>query len=148
MNKQEYMKFHEAFTTKMLEIARAKNADYTGSSEDPFANFRAVENLGICSTEQGFLTRMMDKFKRITSFVQKGVLQVKDESVEDTLMDLANYCILMAGYIKSQKQSSEEAEIKGCFKPLNFADLVPKTPIKPRDIGTEAGYPSVVDKRL
>jgi hypothetical protein len=129
MNKKEYMEFHEAFTTKMLEIARAKNADYTGSSSDPFANFRAVEDIGICSTEVGFLTRMMDKFKRITSFVQQGVLQVKDESVEDTLMDLANYCILMAGFIKSKKAESlgmTSAEVlgpKGYFKPLNFNDL-------------------------
>lgn len=54
-------------------------------------------------TEQGFLTRMMDKMKRISSFVEKGELQVKDESVTDTLRDLANYSCLLAGYIKSQK---------------------------------------------
>jgi hypothetical protein len=50
---------------------------------------------------------MSDKFARITTFVNKGVLKVKDESVEDTLLDLANYCILMAGYIKSKRESAD-----------------------------------------
>lgn len=103
MNKQEYFAFHKAFCEKMESITAAKNADYTGIGDNPFANFERVEALGICSTEQGFLTRMTDKLSRITSFVQKGVLQVKDESVEDTLMDLANYCALMSGYIKSKR---------------------------------------------
>lgn len=103
MTKEDYLKFHRECLEKMAKITAAKNADYTGIGDDPFANFTRVELLGICSTEQGFLTRMMDKLSRITSFVQKGELQVKDESVEDTLLDLSNYCILMMGYIKSKK---------------------------------------------
>jgi hypothetical protein len=86
----------------MVSITRSKNHDYGGDS-DPFSNFTCVERLGICSTEQGFLTRMMDKMARITTFTRQGKLLVKDESVEDTLLDLANYCILMAGYLKSRK---------------------------------------------
>lgn len=108
MTKQEYMDFHEACCKRMVEVTRAKNADYTGTSVDPFANFTRVESIGICSTEQGFLTRMFDKFSRITSFVQKGVLQVKDESVEDTLIDLANYSILMAGFIRSKRDDATD----------------------------------------
>lgn len=103
MTKQDYFKFHQDCLDKMAKITAAKNADYTGVGDDPFANFTRVEAMGICSTEQGFLTRMMDKMSRINSFVQKGTLQVKDESVEDTLLDLANYAILLAGYIKSKK---------------------------------------------
>lgn len=104
MNKQEYLKLHEEYCKRMVEITRAKNHDYTGSNADPFANFKAVETSGVCSTEQGFLVRMHDKMARIASFVQKGVLQVKDESVEDTLLDLANYSLLLAGFIKAKKQ--------------------------------------------
>ena len=48
---------------------------------------------------------MMDKMMRINSFVQKGVLEVKDESVDDTLSDLSNYSVLLAGYIKSKRDS-------------------------------------------
>lgn len=102
MNKAEYFEFAEKFFNNCIEISKKKNADYTGGNDDPFANFKAVETLGI-STEIGFLTRMMDKMKRIASFVEQGELQVKDESVTDTLQDLANYAALMAGYIKSFK---------------------------------------------
>lgn len=102
MTKQDYFKFAEQFFGECLEISRKKNADYTGQNDDPFANFKAVEVLGI-ATEQGFLTRMMDKMKRIASFVEQGELQVKEESVLDTLQDLANYSCLLAGYIQSVK---------------------------------------------
>jgi len=100
--RQAYLDFHAKALESMSRITRAKNADYTGGSDDPFSNFRQVESLGIASTEQGFLTRMVDKVARISSFVKQGTLQVKDESVEDTLLDLANYCILMAAYLKDK----------------------------------------------
>jgi len=99
----KYFQFAEQTMAKMLEISKQKNKDYTGGNSDPFANFTKVESMGICSTEQGFLTRMTDKLCRITSFVQQGSLEVKDESVEDTLIDLANYSILMLGYLNSKK---------------------------------------------
>lgn len=101
--REDLLKDFEDTTKKMVEICKAKNADYSGAVEDAFANFARVETLGICKTEQGFLTRMTDKLCRIASFTAKGELQVKDESVEDTLLDLANYAILMRLYIKSKE---------------------------------------------
>ena len=100
---EDLLKFFEETTEQMVSVARAKNHDYSGAAKDAFANFARVEDLGICTTEQGFLTRMTDKLCRIASFVKKGELKVKDESVEDTLLDLANYSILMMAYIKSKK---------------------------------------------
>lgn len=91
------------YTERMVATAEKKNADYAGASVKPFANFSHVEDLGIATTEQGFLTRMTDKLCRITTFAKKGVLQVSDESVEDTLLDLANYALLMAAYVKAKK---------------------------------------------
>lgn len=110
MTREEYLKFHEEFTDMMKAVTVAKNSDYTGSTDDPFANFKNVEVLGICSTSQGFATRMMDKISRIASFIKKGTLEVKDESVKDTLMDLANYCILFAGYLESKKVPKVSSE--------------------------------------
>lgn len=104
MKSTEFVQFHLEVVLKMNEIVKKKNHDYTGASGDAFANFKVVESMGICSTEQGFLTRMMDKMMRINTFVQKGSLLVADESVEDTLCDLANYSILMLGYIKDKKE--------------------------------------------
>jgi hypothetical protein len=101
MTKKEYFEFSEEFFNSCIEISKKKNADYTGKNDDPFSNFQSVNVLGI-STEHGFLTRMMDKMKRIASFTENGELQVKDESVTDTLKDLANYSCLLAGYLKSK----------------------------------------------
>jgi hypothetical protein len=106
--KEGYLRFHHFATRRMTAITRAKNADYTGASSDPFSNFATVEELGICSTEEGFLTRMTDKFKRIISIVKSGKAMVKDESVEDTLLDLANYAILFMGFLR-QKAAREKA---------------------------------------
>jgi len=104
MNRNQYLDFHAETCQKMIEVTKAKNHDYAGfGDDDPFANFKVVEQCGIASVEQGFLTRMMDKMSRVNSFVKQDVCNVQDEKIEDTLVDLANYSILMAGYIKSKK---------------------------------------------
>ncbi len=103
MNTKEFLEYFEKITGGMLDTCKKKNADYTGVTEDPFANFTQVEKFGICKAEIGFLTRMTDKLCRISSFVKNNELQVKDESVHDTLLDLANYSIIMSAYIKSKK---------------------------------------------
>jgi hypothetical protein len=97
--------------SKMMEITKRKNADYSGSGVDPFANFRQVGSLVQKPDviEIGFITRMSDKMSRIGSFISNGTLQVKDESVEDTLLDLANYCLLFAGYLKSVNKVQNES---------------------------------------
>lgn len=105
MDHKTYINYHKQMCDKMVEITAAKNHDYAGGQNEAFANFTMVESLGITSTEQGFLTRMTDKITRIINFVNSGVLKVKDEKIEDTLLDLANYCILMAGYIKSKREA-------------------------------------------
>jgi hypothetical protein len=112
MNRLEYFQYHKQFCEVMQKITAAKNQDYCGKNgdADPFANFARVESLGICSVEQGFLVRMTDKLCRIASYVQKGELMVKDESVQDTLLDLANYSALMSGYIESLKRQAEQPQ--------------------------------------
>ncbi len=109
MTKNEYIAFHKEFCDDMVKITHAKNADYTGGNGDPFANFRAIGGLvakpGV--VEIGFLTRMSDKMARIGSFINNGTLMVKDESVIDTLKDLANYSALFAGYLAAEKPIKE-----------------------------------------
>ena len=104
MTKQEYIDYHADACERMKAITKAKNDDYTGGSVDPFANFNMVEHFGVATTAAGMFIRMTDKFSRIASFLKQGVLSVKDESIEDTLLDLANYCIIMAAHIKSLKE--------------------------------------------
>jgi hypothetical protein len=107
MTKEEYFLFASSCMERMLTISKAKNNDYTGASVSPFANFSRVEALGICTTEQGFLTRMSDKLSRAAALlVDRCERKVKDEQIEDTLLDLANYCILLCGYLESKKDKN------------------------------------------
>lgn len=92
-------------TAAMVAIAEKKNADYTGGDTDEFFNFTAVESLDVMSAEEGIFVRMIDKFMRVRSFIKKGVLEVKDETVEDTLIDLANYSLILAALIKKKKDT-------------------------------------------
>ena len=116
MTREEFLSYQKQVCAKMISLTEKKNADYAGKGGNAFNNFTRVEALGIASTEQGFLTRMTDKLSRVISFMQNGELLVKDESVEDTLIDLACYSILMSGYLKSKKESIPESV--GAANPL------------------------------
>lgn len=110
MTREEFLEYHRMMCEKMHAISKAKNQDYTGGSKvnDAFANFKLVEEYGITDAPTGFLTRMSDKVSRIISLLTTGKQAVKDESVQDTLIDLANYCILLAGYLESVKREPEQ----------------------------------------
>lgn len=103
MTKQEYLAEFKAITEQMFEITKAKNSDYS-HGDYPFRNFEMVEQMNIATTEQGFLTRMTDKMMRLSTFVQGAEMKVTDEKVDDTLMDLANYSILLMCYLRSKRK--------------------------------------------
>lgn len=75
---------------QMASLHRRKAADY-GSDEDPLANIRASEEIGVPAWKGAWL-RAKDKVKRIDRFCVKG--ELKNEGVEDSLMDLAAYALL------------------------------------------------------
>ena len=101
----ELLDYLEAATQRMVSTAKKKNNDYAGAeASDPFLNFTTVERLGIATTEQGLLTRMTDKFMRIINLTKQEA-QVKDETIEDSLIDLSNYCLILAGYLSRKKRA-------------------------------------------
>ncbi len=73
----------ENILTEMLDTYRAKNHDYGNSFSDLFKEF------GMTSV----VIRLSDKLNRLKTLC-KTQAQVKDEKIEDTLLDLANYSIL------------------------------------------------------
>lgn len=73
----------EAITKQMLEIYKAKNKDYDSSVTQSYKEF------GMTS----FLIRLSDKLNRLKT-LNKQEAMVKDEKIEDTLIDLANYAII------------------------------------------------------
>jgi len=109
MTHEKFFKLHFDLCTRLQDIVRAKNTDYTCATSDPFANFKAVEALGIATPVQGLLTRMTDKLSRAASLTSGNKPQaVLNESLEDTLLDLANYALLLTALIKDEKESNEK----------------------------------------
>lgn len=104
MTREQLFTHHSKLSNVALDIMKAKNNDYAGSGGgDPFANFRRVEAMGVCSVEQGFLVRIVDKVSRLSTFAQDGKLAVKNESYEDAILDIMNYCVLMSAYIEDKQ---------------------------------------------
>ncbi len=103
MNQKQYLEEFKKLTDIMLAITTAKNQDYSWKDAvDAFANFKVVEEFWI-STEHWFLTRMLDKIKRVSNLIDHEAA-VSDEKVTDTLLDLANYSLLFLLYLKSKDE--------------------------------------------
>lgn len=67
----------------LTELYERKNADYGNSFSKTFEEF------GMTST----LVRLSDKLERLKTLSKKEA-QVKDESIQDTVMDIAVYAML------------------------------------------------------
>ena len=104
MNKKEFLEFHKSTCEKLIDLTRTKNADYSNDNDNPFHNFESVEKLDVTTTEIGFMTRIMDKYNRINSFIKQGFYYVEDEKIEDTCLDAANYFIMLAAWFKHKKE--------------------------------------------
>jgi hypothetical protein len=106
MNQKEFLEYHRQVIESMHDTCKKKNADYCGGKDnnDAFANFRLVEAFEVTTAEIGLFTRLLDKLSRIASFLKQGQLLVTNESVVDTLIDAANYCILMAAFLQSKNK--------------------------------------------
>lgn len=102
MNKKELHTLAESMARAELEVMKAKNADYTAGSDDPFANFRLAEIFGV-PAEIGLLIRMLDKIQRIRAFLADGKLAVASEPVDDAIADCRNYLVLLQGLIEERK---------------------------------------------
>jgi hypothetical protein len=77
---------------KMADLHSRKNHDYAGEG-NPLRNFYKCEEQGL-EAWRGIMVRLSDKWSRLESFCRQGELEVKNESVVDTLMDNAVYSLL------------------------------------------------------
>ena len=75
----------------MFETYEAKNHDYGNSVQNTYDLFGDIS----------FLTRINDKINRLNTLCTKDEMKVKDESINDTILDLANYAVLF--YITRNK---------------------------------------------
>jgi hypothetical protein len=77
----------------MRDTHERKNAGYAGLSTDPFANFRHATLFNV-TAHQGCLVRLSDKYHRYLNLRANPELDKVQESIEDTLLDLASYAII------------------------------------------------------
>lgn len=82
-----------ALLDEMRDLHIRKNAGYSGDSVDRWANFRLSNSLGV-SPFLGVLVRMSDKWIRITNLSKNNNFDMVNESLRDTLMDLAAYALI------------------------------------------------------
>jgi hypothetical protein len=87
MNRVQQMQEVQA---KGLELFKKKNADYG----DAFAEFGVI----------GVLMRIEDKIKRSLNITNNGIHLVKDEKIEDTLIDLHNYAAMALILLNEEKK--------------------------------------------
>lgn len=86
----------KSIANSLASLYERKNSDYGDSFGETF------KKLGIISS----ITRMSDKLNRIISLTTKKNQKVNDESIADTLMDLASYSIMTLielGYGKEKR---------------------------------------------
>ena len=93
---EERVKKHMEVSTGLNNLYERKNHDYGNS----FAQQRLRR-------KDSILVRLYDKYLRIEQLMNSEA-KVKDESIEDTLLDLANYCIMEV----VERYIEKEAEYK------------------------------------
>jgi hypothetical protein len=81
-------------TEQMASTYERKNADYGNSFGESVDEFGAVAGV----------VRIGDKFNRLKNLIKNpGTQRVNDESIADTLLDMANYCIMLKIEIDNQQ---------------------------------------------
>lgn len=87
---------HQALCNQLHDIYVKKNIDYGDSATRTFKEF------GILS----YATRLSDKFNRFVQLAKGNEAKVKDESIKDTLIDMANYCLMAV--IDMEEETNED----------------------------------------
>lgn len=129
MNRRETnnTEFHKDILEEIHSTYRKKNADYGDSFN------KSLEKYGLISAS----IRMNDKFERFDSLIVNEQ-RVADENIDDTLLDLANYAIMTAMWIRQRRDNESDggwipSAYKGdvyLFDTEGYADLEEKNSIR------------------
>jgi hypothetical protein len=110
MTPDEYFQFHKSVCDKARDLSVSKSNDYASPDRRPndrlgiFHNFLHSERLGLCTVEQGVMVRVSDKLARISNLIDPQHKQaVKDETINDSVMDTINYLCLLLAYREAKK---------------------------------------------
>jgi hypothetical protein len=90
----------------MQSVYEAKDNDYSATGL-PMGNLRKCEDADI-DAWRGCLVRIGDKMSRLENFLKEKEYLVLSEKAEDTVIDLANYSILMSCLIEEIKKPNSD----------------------------------------
>lgn len=85
---------HRKILAEMADTFSKKNSDYGNAFEEILDDFGASYAVG----------RLKEKHKRLTKLITSNKQEVDDESIEDTLLDMANYAVLTIMWLQKQKE--------------------------------------------
>lgn len=105
MNKQEQTEHFEEFTERMREVLLAKGDDYAGE-ENRLANFERAGAIAGVTPQINCLNLIATKVARL-GVLMHSPNQPNNESIRDSILDLANYAVLLDA-IESENQTSSE----------------------------------------
>lgn len=86
----------EEIARSLSDLYSKKNPVYGNSFE------RSLKKYGKISG----LTRISDKFNRLEKIITNPDIETNDESLEDTLLDLASYCIMMKMALENANETN------------------------------------------
>ena len=99
MTQEEQIKHFEVITTQMKETLFKKGNDY--SNEDRLSNFKLAGAICGLKAEQNCLSLIATKVARLGVLLNSDK-EPNNESVQDSVLDLANYSILLSMILKDK----------------------------------------------
>lgn len=91
MNKETQQKVFDDTVDQMREIMLTKGDDY--ANDDRLSNFKKVAFMTNSTPEKAVLNLIATKVARLSELLEGKT--PKNESVEDSILDLANYTLLL-----------------------------------------------------
>lgn len=125
---------HQAVCDELNKLYERKNHDYG----DSFHKMFMEEGMGMCRIRLG------DKLNRFKTLSKGQHQQVTDESIRDTLLDLANYAIMTV----LELDESNQTVIHTISDPIEAAKLADSIPMKVHALHQAGLAPEEIGHRL
>ncbi len=118
---------------QMAEVHDRKNEDYA-ADDNPFSNFSGVAAMTGLETDKVFQVMIGIKMERLKQLVGTGKAP-NNESVDDTILDLANYAAIWLAWRKREQAGSPiEARTMPASVESQVRDLMAEDPDERQDV--------------
>ncbi len=91
---EEKLRLHQELCRELSEVYQKKNTAYGDSFGKSFRDW------GVTAAA----VRLEDKFNRFINLARHPEIDPGDEQITDTLMDMANYCLMTCVELEVQKK--------------------------------------------